>query len=258
MPITAVDFPTVRRIEAVGFRCFPAQSNIFDGSWAIRLTPHHCAKRLNSVNPLDPGDDKAINGRVERICDKFLLHERNPTFKLSPLAPKKLLDYLDDTGWHTIDETRVMARNLKSGDFEKTNDLITFKDPKRWSDNFLELSEAAPKRAVGMVQVMNNIVANNGLFMINNVNGEPIATVRCVQMGELAGIFDLVTSNRYRGKGYGKAILMSALKWAYLHGARRAWLQVVNDNEIANVFYEKLGFEELYRYQYKVRELPRS
>ena len=43
-----------RRFEAAGFRAWPAASVHYDGTWVIRLTAGHTAKRLNSVNPLDP------------------------------------------------------------------------------------------------------------------------------------------------------------------------------------------------------------
>ena len=47
-----VDLPSVRRLEAVGFRAWPAASVHYDGSWLIRLNAGHDSKRLNSVNPL--------------------------------------------------------------------------------------------------------------------------------------------------------------------------------------------------------------
>ena len=50
------DLATVRRFEAAGFRAWPASAVHYDGTWVVRLTAGHPAKRLNSVNPLDPGD----------------------------------------------------------------------------------------------------------------------------------------------------------------------------------------------------------
>jgi len=44
----------VRRFEAAGFRAWPAASVEYDGAWLVRLTSGLPAKRLNSVNPLDP------------------------------------------------------------------------------------------------------------------------------------------------------------------------------------------------------------
>ena len=58
----------VRRYEAVGFRAWPAAAVHYDGTWVVRLTAGHPAKRLNSVNPLDPGDVVNIEERIARAA----------------------------------------------------------------------------------------------------------------------------------------------------------------------------------------------
>jgi len=40
--------------------------------------------------------------------------------------------------------------------------------------------------------------------------------------------------------------------WAKNRGARRAWLQVVTTNIPAVSLYRSLGFEEVYRYAYRM------
>ena len=59
------ELPLVRRLEAVGFRAWPADAVTYDGSWLIRLTANHDSRRLNSVNPLDPSDIRDIAIRLE-------------------------------------------------------------------------------------------------------------------------------------------------------------------------------------------------
>ena len=46
-------------------------------------------------------------------------------------------------------------------------------------------------------------------------------------------------------------LILSALKWARLRGAREAWLQVEADNAPALALYRSLGFDEVYRYHYR-------
>ena len=65
------DLPKVRRLEAVGFRAWPAASVQYDGSWQIRLTAGHPAKRLNSVNPLDPADVARYRPRIAKAARRF-------------------------------------------------------------------------------------------------------------------------------------------------------------------------------------------
>ncbi|WP_204317076.1 hypothetical protein, partial [Klebsiella aerogenes] len=74
----------------VGFRAWPAASVHYDGSWAIRMTACHPSKRLNSVNPLDPGDTDNMEQRVARAVQRLRAYGRPPVFRLSPLAPAVL------------------------------------------------------------------------------------------------------------------------------------------------------------------------
>ena len=65
------DLPKVRRLEAVGFRAWPAATVQYDGSWLCRLTAGHPSRRLNSVNPLDPSDTRDIAIRLEKAGKRF-------------------------------------------------------------------------------------------------------------------------------------------------------------------------------------------
>ena len=69
--ISKAELPNVRRLEAVGFRAWPAASVQYDGSWLIRLTAGHDSKRLNSVNPLDPSDSRDIEVRLQKAAKRF-------------------------------------------------------------------------------------------------------------------------------------------------------------------------------------------
>jgi GNAT superfamily N-acetyltransferase len=80
---------------------------------------------------------------------------------------------------------------------------------------------------------------------------EPLATAICVHEGDLAGLFEVATQPSERGKGFGRRVILSALKWARLRGASRAWLQVEADNAAGRRLYESIGFSEIYRYHYR-------
>ena len=69
--------------------------------------------------------------------------------------------------------------------------------------------------------------------------------------GDLAGLFEIATARGEQRKGHARRLVLSALKWARQHGARKAWLQVEADNETALALYRSLGFEEVYRYHYR-------
>lgn len=241
----------VRRMEAVSFRSFPATSTHFDGTWVIRLTAGHPAKRLNSVNPLDPSDHADIERRVELAQHRFDSFGRPLVFRLSPLAPPELDRILDQRGWNRFEESIVMLVDLSSMDLEQALDLLPIKDIGLWVDAVLELSGETVEHKPGLAEVIGAIEPQIGLFMHSNPDNECISAVRCVQDRDLAGLFDMATNEKYRGQGHGRDILASTLKWAKLAGAKYAWLQVVAENEAAIGLYRSFGFMELYRYSYR-------
>lgn len=244
------DLTQVRRLEAVSFRSFPSTSTHYDGTWAIRLTAGHPAKRLNSVNPLDPSDHSYIDARLELAKRRFDSFGRPLVFRQSPLAPPELETILDDRGWERFDESIVMTLDLSSVSLEDMIDHVPMKDVGYWVDSFLHLSEEEIEKKPGLFEVISSIQPNCGLF-VKNANDQHVAAVRCVHENDLAGIFDLVTGNAFLRQGHAKVLLGSALKWAKQSGAKHAWLQVVAKNIAAKSLYEEFGFQELYRYNYR-------
>jgi len=246
----------VRRLEAISFRSFPATSTHFDGTWVIRLTAGHPAKRLNSVNPLDPSDHAEIEKRVELAQHRFDSFGRRLVFRLSPLAPLELDVVLDARGWTRFEESVVMVADLTGLQVAEAMDHLPLQDTGVWVDAFLELSGETKEHKPGLAEVIGSIEPEVGLFVTHGDSGDPIAAVRCVRDNELAGLFDMVTNSSARRKGFGRLILLSAMKWAKHAGATTAWLQVVAENKPAMNLYESLGFLELYRYSYRAAPYP--
>ncbi|MDJ0613001.1 MAG: GNAT family N-acetyltransferase [Rhizobiaceae bacterium] len=241
----------VRRLEAVSFRSFPSTSTHYDGTWALRLTAGHPAKRLNSVNPLDPSDHAFVDARLELAKRRFESFGRPLVFRQSPLAPRELESLLDDRGWIRFDESIVMMLDLKTVDLSNAQDYVPIKDIGYWVDSFLELSDEAKNTKPGLFEVISSIKPNSGLF-VKSVGDERVAAVRCVHDNDLAGIFDLVTGRGFQRQGHARSLVLSALKWAKISGARHAWLQVVAENASARELYTSIGFRELYRYSYRM------
>ena len=244
------DLATVRRFEAVGFRAWPATSVHYDGAWAVRLTAGHPAKRLNSVNPLDPSDDSNLKERIARAARRFAAYGRPLTFRLSPLAAGRIADHLDAEGWSRFSESLVMRAPLEEAMVRDAMDQIPLQDMGRFIGAAIAIRSLDPALRPGLSEVISSIQPEAGLFVLEQ-GGVPVSTAICVQDGDIAGLFEVATDERQRGKGYGRRLLLSALKWAHARGARGTWLQVEADNAPAIGLYRSMGFEEAYRYHYR-------
>ncbi|MDX8538044.1 MULTISPECIES: GNAT family N-acetyltransferase [Mesorhizobium] len=241
---------TVRRYEAAGFRAWPAAAVHYDGTWVVRLTAGHPAKRLNSVNPLDPGDTQHIAERIGRASRRFDAYGRPLTFRISPLSGPVLSKHLDGEGWSRFDESLVMRLPLADARLDTAMDQIPLKDISRFIGASLKVSGSDVSLRPGLSEIIGAIQPEAGLFALEDGN-EPLATLICVHDGDLAGLFEIATDRSVRNQGHGRNLILSALKWARLRGAREAWLQVEAGNAPALGLYRSLGFEEVYRYHYR-------
>ncbi len=246
-PDSGPSLAIVRQLEAVGFRAWPATSVHYDGTWAIRMTAAHSSKRLNSINPLDPGDTRDIPARVELAAQRFRAYGRVPCFRLSPLAPAELEEYLEGLGWKREDETVVMTSDLEQLDLSAAIDQIPLKDIGRFVDASLSIHERPADLRPGFFELLDGIRPNKGMFVLED-GGRPVSNVLCVQDGVMAGLFDVGTLPDARRKGHGHDVVGSALRWAAKLGAKTAWLQIEADNEAGLALYRRFGFREAYRY----------
>lgn len=240
----------VRRYEAAGFRAWPAATVHYDGTWAIRLTAGHPAKRLNSVNPLDPGDTHGLTERVARAARRFEAYGRPLTFRLSPLSGEALTKFFDAEGWEKFADSLVMRFPLDNPAVDGAMHQIPMKDMGRFISATLKTHDTDPALRPGLSEIIGAIQPEAGLFVAES-GEQAVTTAVCVHDGDLAGLFEIATDAAERGKGHGRRLILSALKWARLRGARQAWLQVEADNEAAIGLYRSIGFSEVYRYHYR-------
>jgi ribosomal protein S18 acetylase RimI-like enzyme len=244
------NLPLVRRLEAVGFRAWPASSVQYDGSWQVRLTAGHPSKRLNSIVPLDPSDHRDVEIRLQRAQRKFEAYGRPMVVRETPLAPPVLMDLLRRQDWDCFEETVVMTVDLADMELPDMLDHLPSHDVGRFVDANLLVDNADPALKPALAEVVSGIKPPSGLFVIETAEQGPVATALCVQDNDLAGVMSLSVANAHRRRGLGMEILSSALRWARMRSAKVAWLQVTATNAAAISLYERVGFHEAYRYRY--------
>lgn len=241
----------VRRLEAAGFRAFPATTTAYDGTWAVRLTSGFPAKRLNSVNPLDPSDHSDVEARIERARERFRVFGRPLLFRQSPLAPQPLIDHLDEQGWSSFGESIVFTADLASLRLDVVVERIPIRDPARYVAASLSVHGRPDEWRPGLSAVLAATVPPAGFFVQEAGRGEPIAVALAIHDNDLAGVLDVAVSRGWRRQGIARDLVANALRYTLLKGARTGWLQVEADNASGLALYRNLGFVEAYRYSYR-------
>ncbi|MBL0374684.1 GNAT family N-acetyltransferase [Rhizobium sp. KVB221] len=240
--------PYVRRLEAAGFRAWPASKVTFDGAWQLRLTPGHPSKRLNCLVPLDPFDANNMPARVLAACSAFEAQGLKPAIRQSPLCPPELPAILTREGWVRRHETLVLAADLEKIELGGGMDHLPTRDIQRFSEACVRIDDRETTAPV-LAGIISSIQPTAGLFLMEGPAG-PTAVGICVQDNDLAGLQQLVVAPAMRRQGLGREIVTAALRWAKLRGARYGWLQVVAENHAALALYEGLGFAKVYDYAY--------
>ncbi|WP_246191453.1 GNAT family N-acetyltransferase [Aureimonas leprariae] len=241
----------VRRLEAAGFRAFPASETAYDGTWSIRLTAGYPAKRLNSVNPLDPSDHSDIAARIERAATRFRAAGRPLLFRQSPLAPRDLARHLDIEGWRSFGESVVMTAELGSVPLDVRVERLPVRDPARYVAASQAVHGRAAEDAGGLRDILAAIEPPTAFFVQEAGRGEPIAVAFAVHDRDLVGLLDVAVARGWRRQGIARDLVANAFRYALLKGARTAWLQVEADNAAGLALYRALGFAEAYRYSYR-------
>ena len=241
--------PRIKQFEAGGFRAWPAASVTYDGAWAIRLTAGHPAKRLNSINVIDRGDNAEISKRLGRAEQRFRAYGRPLTVRVTPLTPQALIDHCHGKGWRAFGYSLVMTAPMEDLVTDPAIDQIPLKDVALFVEAALVTGAVLPKWRAGLSEIIQSIEPDVGMF-VQNRDGSPAATAICVQDGDIAGLFEVATAVVHRRRGITRANLSAALKWAAKRGARTAWLQVEAENHAAIALYEGMGFRPFYGYHY--------
>lgn len=265
VPDRSTDLPLVRRLQALGFRSWPAATTTFDGTWAIRLTAGGASKRQNSVNPLDPGDVGRLDERIEAAEARFHAFGRPPCFSLSPLAPTALEERLEARGWALRDPSVVMLGLLDELDLSAGLDMVPLADLGRWMDAQVRLGAFGSEQRPGVAETIAAIRPNAQgaqpigtrdapvrLYLSEDEKGEPLAACLAVRFGPAVGLFQIVTDPARRREGHARRLIASVLLNAQREGATQGWLQVERANRPAVALYESLGLREVYGYHYRM------
>ena len=113
--------------------------------------------------------------------------------------------------------------------------------------------DADPALRPGLSEIIGAIQPEAGLFVLEQ-DEAPLATAICVHDGDLAGLFEIATAAAERGKGHGRRLLLSALKWARLRG-RAAGLAAGRGRQFRGRAgsTKRSASPKLYRYHYRRR-----
>ena len=244
------------RIAANGH--VPLETIDYDG-WELRFAEGYTG-RANSVLPLGPSQI-AVEDKVA-VCEEQH-HSRGlpASFKLTG-RDMELDRFLEAQGYAKNAPTDVMTLKLsewRTGAAESggttcsdnTECVFTAKPTEEWLAAYFAFEGVTDERKQGIFRRMLAKVAVDTVYCVLMRDGRAVACASSAIEQGYALIQNVVVASECRGQGLGRRLCEALIGKVAADGAKTAYLQVVQTNDIAKNLYRSLGFQRVYTYWYR-------
>lgn len=260
MTVAVFDPAMLARIEDAGINASaPSQQRWIDG-WMVRYSPGK-AKRARCIQAVASGR-MTVADKLAHCLPIYAAAGLHPYVRITPFSlPQGLDDALAAAGMARVDDTRVMVA-AEIAVVLATN-AAKLREPGGAIDNIVDSDAAgfvewigtargssAEERLAHLDRIERSAVPHHAMLMRDEA-GAAIAGGQVVIEGDIAGLYDVFTIERERGRGHAAAVCLALLRLAAAEGARVAYLQVDAGNTVARTVYHRLGFADGYAYHYR-------
>jgi GNAT superfamily N-acetyltransferase len=250
---SSVDLSQVRRLEELAFAGWPALESRDIAGWRLRLCGGY-TKRANPINAL--GRDAQVDGRtLDGLEAVYRERHQLPVWRLTPLAPPAIAGLLAGRGYRPIERSLLQVCPLQPPITASPEVSIQPAPSAAWIEAFCTYSPVRPEHRNTMRRMLASIAAPAGFAFVEEA-GQPMAMAIGAVQGDHMGLFDVLVMPQARRRGLARKVTESLYAWAWRHGARFAYLQVVATNEAAMPLYAAQGFRTVYDYEYFVPPSP--
>ncbi len=242
----------IRLLEELSLNAWPSLQTVHYDGWALRFANGY-TRRANSINPLF-SSSLNVDEKIKYCEGVFEARGMKPVFKMTPqVQPENLDDVLAKKWYREEAQTSVQMLDL-AGLETPTIETVTISEAptEDWLKAYCRMNKMQERHVTTLTQLLNSIVPRH-CFVTLHQSGEPVAVGMGVVDRGFVGLFDIVTDEPQRQRGYGRQLMLHLLNWGKRSGAEHAYLQVMASNTAAQRLYWKLGFREVYQYWYRVK-----
>ncbi|WP_040949274.1 GNAT family N-acetyltransferase [Gorillibacterium massiliense] len=252
------DLALIHLLEELALNTWPAQITQRMSNWTLRAAKG-ITKRANSVHAW--GAIPAHTRWLEEIEGFYLRLSLPVHFHISPASDPGLVPQLLSNGYKEVTQTmlqtaatsEVLTATQKVSNWSSLTVERLSAPSEEWLDRYMEFEEFPAPRREFMKQLC-AAIGPESVHLLARVDGEAAGMATAVTERGWTGLTNVITSERFRRKGVGTAMLQAAAQWSDEKGAEGMYLQVLADNDAALNLYAKAGFTKLYDYFYLVKE----
>jgi len=242
--------PSILQFEQAFLSAWPAAQTEHDGGW-IRQFADGYTKRANSVQAMDPHDDQDADARLHSYINWAHAKGEIPTFRVTPLAGTGVIAALNKLHWRPFEQSVVMALPVGAAFTPKCSFKIFDANNPDWYQVQAKMSGYGMETVDDLKKMLDRIASDARGILAYDEAGEAAAAALASVHAGIGVYLNVVVREGLRGQGFGRCVMQAALNWSRELGTNWAAIQVLADNVPAVNLYRSLGFEEIYRYQYR-------
>ena len=240
----------IPRMEVAIADMLPSQESVVDDDgWLFRFNTGK-SRNTNSVWPLTAAPE-SLESRIES-CERVYAERDLPcNFRLTDLDEDQVIEsFLLGRGYRADISMIVMVRPIT----EVTEVELPEIDLDGWLDTVQRLDDHVdPGDRDAKYAALSELPLPTWYTTIVR-DGRVCSYGRTIQVDDLYQLAELFTVPDLRGQGLGTQLIHGLMKIGKEAGAQTAFMQGVTDvNTGARRLYERLGFQERYRFRYMTK-----
>jgi N-acetylglutamate synthase len=238
------------RVEECCLNAWPALRLTHFAGWTLRFSGG-LTRRANSANALchQPADGDAFVAAVEALYRR----QRQPAiYRLTSLISGDIDRRLGARGYGAEGASLVLYRELASPQARDPAIRLLPRPSPAWLAAMAALQPHTKKEAALYRRIVRAVAIPAAFAVLcDSEAGGAAALAFAAVHRDVVCYQSVVTDPNHRRRGHACRLMETLAAWAVEHGARAACLEVEAANSPALALYDRLGFQELYRYHYR-------
>jgi GNAT superfamily N-acetyltransferase len=249
--------PLLCELEEAIVDAWPAADTEELDGWLLRATGGP-SRRANSVATLEAGRELTLAERIERAEAWYRSRNLPPMFQVGPCAaPPELDEELATRGYQTQGAAVAAVAT--------PDELLATRDKRRVFEVSVSSARSEAWSALGvnagrfaahsdrLLGILRRLGTRCRYVLARDARGEPVGSCLAITSEDRLGIYAMYTAPQARRSGAARDMLHALAQQARAESMRELYLLVEVDNVPARTLYAQCGFQELYRYHYRVR-----
>jgi N-acetylglutamate synthase len=226
------------------------------GAWTLRFAGGFTG-RANSVLPHgDPG--RSLDAAVQHCEQAYAKRGLPARFQLREgYELDGLSRLLSARGYTEDNHALVLAGPLPA--LEQADVSLAERPSHDWLDTWRAVSRRPSEAQEPHARALLAAVSRPRAFALLREDERPVATALGTLSEGWLGLSCLAVREEARRRGSASRLLGALASWAHAQGARRLWLEVERENELAIAWYARLGLSRAGAYRYRTaRSIART